>query len=107
MAKVLSHEIDVAIGAIRNALDVHDAIEAVTHHLQNIGMVNHTVVLNLASHLNLVDGLLVATGAKNLQDDVFASLVPVLRQIDLGVGSLVDFLSNLVALVDHDGLRFA
>ena len=86
---------------------MHDTIEAMTEHLENIMVIDQTVVLDLASHLNFVDRLLVAARTKNLQHDVLASLVPVLGKVHLCVGSLIDFLFDLIALVNHHGLALA
>jgi len=62
------------------------------------------MVVNLLLNLDAVGSFDVGTRSEYFEYDLLAVLVPVLGQVNLGVGSLVDFLLYLVSLVNHHRL---
>ena len=65
------------------------------------------MIINLFFYLCLISGLDIGFGSQDLEDDVLSTMVPVLSQIDFGVGTFINFLSDLITLIDHDGLALA
>ena len=61
------------------------------------------MILDLLLHLCLVFGPGVSALAQDFDDDFFATLVPVEGLVDLGVGTLVNLLLNLKAIVNNHG----
>ena len=104
MAEELSHEVDVSIVSVHLSFDVHDTFKAVPEETKDVGVIDRTVILNLSLHLHLVLRLFETAWAQDLEDDVPASLVPVLGQVDFSIGALINLLLNLVALINHHSL---
>ena len=104
MSEVFRDQIGVSVVAISHSTDMHDTAEAVTEHSQDILVVNDAMILDLSLDLNLVAGLFIGTRSQNLQHNEGTIFAPVLRQVDLCISTFINFLLDLVALINHDGL---
>ena len=102
--EVLRHHVDVRIVTIFLPLDMHDSIKVVAEHANEVLVLKPRVIFNLLLHLLLICGLHVGLRSQNLEYDLLATLVPVLSQVNLGIGPLVNLLLDLEALINQDSL---
>ena len=83
---------------------MHYSVIVVSQHAKNVWVIKLRVIHDLFLDLSLVRGLDVGSRAQNLQHNLLTALIPVLSEVDFSVGALIDFLSDLVSLVNHDCL---
>ena len=83
---------------------MHDTFKVVTEKAEHIRMVNRTMILNLSLHLHLILRLFETAWAQDLEHDLLTALVPVLGEVDLGVGALINLLLNFESCVNHHSL---
>lgn len=100
-SQVLSHKVNVSIFAVLDSLDMHDSVLAVSEHSQNIWMVKLRMIDNLLLDLCLVRSFDVRSRPQYFQHNILTTSIPVLRQIYLSVSTLINLLSDLIALVNH------
>ena len=62
------------------------------------------MIFDLFFDLFLVLSFHIGFGSKNLQYNLLAVLIPIISEVDFGVGTFIDFLFHFIPLVDHDSL---
>lgn len=62
------------------------------------------MIFDLFFDLFLVLSFHIGFGSKNFQYNLLAILIPVIGEVDFGVGTFIDFLFHFVPLVDHHSL---
>lgn len=60
------------------------------------------MIIDLFLDLSLIGLLNVGARSQDFQHDLLAALIPVLGQVDFGVGALIDLFLDLISLVNHD-----